>query len=80
MLICTLHRAVGWRRLLRGSWPVSIRSQAGFGHQCRGDEKLPVAKPELVAQIDFAERTPDQHLRHSKFVGLREDKWEVVRE
>jgi SOS response associated peptidase (SRAP)/ATP dependent DNA ligase-like protein len=27
-------------------------------------------KPELVAQIEFAEWTPDGHLRHSKFVGL----------
>jgi len=39
-------------------------------------------KPELVAQIEFTEWTPDNHLRHSKFVGLREDKGarEVVRE
>jgi ATP-dependent DNA ligase len=31
-------------------------------------------KPELVAQIEFTEWTPDGHLRHAKFVGLREDK------
>jgi bifunctional non-homologous end joining protein LigD len=31
-------------------------------------------KPEVVAQIEFAEWTPDAHLRHSKFVGLRDDK------
>jgi DNA ligase D-like protein (predicted ligase) len=31
-------------------------------------------KPELVAQIEFAEWTPDGHLRHAKFVGLRDDK------
>ena len=39
-------------------------------------------KPQLVAQIEFTEWTPDSHLRHSKFVGLREDKEarEVVRE
>jgi DNA ligase D-like protein (predicted ligase) len=39
-------------------------------------------KPELVAQVEFTEWTPDGHLRHSKFVGLREDKGarEVVRE
>jgi len=39
-------------------------------------------EPELVAQIEFTEWTPDGHLRHSKFVGLREDKdpWKVVRE
>jgi ATP-dependent DNA ligase len=31
-------------------------------------------KPELVAQIEFTKWSPDRHLRHSKFVGLREDK------
>jgi bifunctional non-homologous end joining protein LigD len=39
-------------------------------------------RPQLVAQIDFAEWTPDGHLRHATFAGLREDKHarEVVRE
>jgi ATP-dependent DNA ligase len=39
-------------------------------------------KPELVAQVEFTEWTPDGHLRHSRFVGLRDDKdvREVVRE
>jgi ATP-dependent DNA ligase len=39
-------------------------------------------KPEQVAQIEFAEWSPDGHLRHSRFIGLREDKSanEVVRE
>ena len=38
--------------------------------------------PELVAQVEFAEWTPDDHLRHAKFVGIREDKnaRDVVRE
>ena len=31
-------------------------------------------KPVLVAQLEFLEWTADNHLRHSKFVGLREDK------
>jgi ATP-dependent DNA ligase len=31
-------------------------------------------KPELVAEIEFAEWTSDGLLRHSKFVGLRDDK------
>ena len=31
-------------------------------------------KPELVAQIEFAEWTEGDHLRHSKFVALRDDK------
>jgi bifunctional non-homologous end joining protein LigD len=39
-------------------------------------------KPELVAQISFTEWTPDGHLRHAAFAGLREDKdpHDVVRE
>jgi len=31
-------------------------------------------KPRLVAQIEFNEWTPDEHLRHCSFVGLRDDK------
>ena len=31
-------------------------------------------KPVLVGQFEFLEFTPDNHLRHSRFVGLREDK------
>lgn len=39
-------------------------------------------KPELVAQVEFTEWTPDGHLRQAKFMGLREDKnpLHVVRE
>ncbi len=39
-------------------------------------------RPELVAQIEYTEFTPDGHLRHAKFCGLREDKpaRSVVRE
>jgi bifunctional non-homologous end joining protein LigD len=31
-------------------------------------------RPELVAQIEFLEWTESDHLRHSNFGGLREDK------
>ncbi len=31
-------------------------------------------KPELVAQFEFVEWTPDNHLRHSSFIALRTDK------
>jgi ATP-dependent DNA ligase len=31
-------------------------------------------EPKLVVQIEFGEWTPDGHLRHSRFVGLRDDK------
>lgn len=39
-------------------------------------------KPVLVGQFEFLEWTADNHLRHSKFIGLREDKQakDVVRE
>jgi bifunctional non-homologous end joining protein LigD len=39
-------------------------------------------KPKLVAQVGIREWTPDGHLRHATFLGLREDKdpREVVRE
>jgi bifunctional non-homologous end joining protein LigD len=31
-------------------------------------------RPELVAEVSFADWTPDGHIRHSVFQGLREDK------
>lgn len=39
-------------------------------------------KPVIVGQFEFLEWTADNHLRHSKFVGLRDDKRtkDVVRE
>ncbi len=39
-------------------------------------------KPELVGQFEFVEWTPDNHLRHTRFVAIREDKVarQIVRE
>jgi hypothetical protein len=39
-------------------------------------------EPVLVGQVEFTEWTPDNHLRHSRFVALRDDKrpMEVRRE
>jgi bifunctional non-homologous end joining protein LigD len=39
-------------------------------------------KPQLIAQVDFADWTKADHLRHSRFLGLREDKdpKEVIKE
>ena len=31
-------------------------------------------RPELVARIEYLEWTEADHLRHSKFMGLRDDK------
>jgi bifunctional non-homologous end joining protein LigD len=45
-------------------------------------KKIKWLRPKLVAQIEFTEWTKGNHLRHSKFVGLRSDKKasEVVKE
>jgi bifunctional non-homologous end joining protein LigD len=45
-------------------------------------EKCRWLRPQLVAQIEFAEWTPPNHLRHARYVGLRGDKnpREVTRE
>lgn len=37
-------------------------------------KKIQWLRPKLVAQIEFTEWTKGNHLRHSKFVGLRDDK------
>jgi DNA ligase D-like protein (predicted ligase) len=52
------------------------------GHGGRWGQGLTAAKmkdcrwlrPELVGQFEFVEWTPDGHLRHTRFVGLRDDK------
>jgi len=31
-------------------------------------------KPVLVAGFEFVEWTPDNHLRHAKFIAVRDDK------
>ncbi len=31
-------------------------------------------RPELVGKFEFLEFTSDYHLRHARFIGLREDK------
>ena len=45
-------------------------------------KKIQWLRPKLVAQIEFTEWTTGNHLRHSKFVGLRNDKkaTEVIKE
>jgi bifunctional non-homologous end joining protein LigD len=30
--------------------------------------------PVLVGQFEYVERTPDNHLRHSSFIAVREDR------
>ena len=44
------------------------------GRPARGIDGRPTLKPVLVAQIEFLEWTGENHLRHTKFIALREDK------
>jgi len=54
--------------------PEEHRSRWGEGLTAEDMKKCVWLRPELVSQIEFLEWTESDHLRHSKFVGLREDK------
>ena len=54
--------------------PEKHRSRWGEGLTTEEMKKCVWVKPKLVAQIEYLEMTEADHLRHSKFVGLREDK------
>jgi DNA ligase D-like protein (predicted ligase) len=58
----------------RGRWDYGLTNEEM--QNCRW------LKPRLVGQIEFTEWTPDDHLRHSSFTGLRDDKdpLKIVRE
>jgi bifunctional non-homologous end joining protein LigD len=49
-----------------GRWVVGLTAEKM--DECRW------LKPVLVAQVEFVEWTADNHLRHARFVGLRDDK------
>jgi len=46
----------------------------GRGSDSGEDEEMCLGATDLVAQIEFPELTDTDHLRHSKFAGLRYDK------
>lgn len=50
------------------------RSRWDEGLTAEGMKECVWVRPELVAQIEFLEWTENDHLRHSKFVGLLDDK------
>ena len=54
--------------------PETHKGRWGDGLTVEDMEKCVWVRPELVAQIEFLEWTESDHLRHSKFGGLREDK------
>jgi ATP-dependent DNA ligase len=54
--------------------PEKHRSRWGEDLTAEDMKKCVWVRPKLVAQIEFLEWTESDHLRHSKFVGLRKDK------
>jgi ATP-dependent DNA ligase len=48
--------------------------QTGYGLTADKMAECRWLEPRLVAQIEYAEWTEGDHLRHSKFVALRDDK------
>ena len=62
--------------------PETHRSRWGDPLDAEKMKKCVWVRPALVARIEFLEWTDADHLRHSKFVGLRDDKdaRSVVRE
>ena len=54
--------------------PETKKGHWGEGLTATGMEKCIWLEPRLIAVIDYAEWTPANHLRHAKFIGLREDK------
>lgn len=62
--------------------PERTRGRWGEGITAERMEKCQWLKPRLVATIEFLEWTPENRLRHPRFVGLRVDKrpLQVMRE
>ena len=54
--------------------PETERGRWGAGLDAKAVKECRWLKPKLVAQIDFLEWTGKDHLRHAKFVRMRDDK------
>ncbi len=54
--------------------PETHKGRWGTGLTAADMKKCIWVRPELVARIEYLEWTDGDHLRHSKFTGLREDK------
>jgi len=54
--------------------PERHKGRWGEGLTAADMDKCVWVRPEIVARIEFLEWTESNHLRHSKFAGLREDK------
>lgn len=80
--VFSLLKPLATARCPFGDLPTSKTSHWGEGVTEEDMKVLKWVRPKLVAEIAFTEWTRDGHLRHSTFLGLREDKKprEVTRE
>ena len=58
--------------------PEARSSRWGEGLTAKKMKECRWWKPVFVGQVEFVEWTPDGHLRHSRFVALREDRTRVM--
>jgi DNA ligase D-like protein (predicted ligase) len=61
-----------------GNLPETRRGRWGEGLTAEDMIMCRWLEPSLVAAIEFVEWTPENHLRHSKFTSLRDDKWQKI--
>jgi bifunctional non-homologous end joining protein LigD len=54
--------------------PQKDKGRWGYGLTAEKMKECRWLKPKLIAQIEYADWTEGDHLRHSKFIGLRDDK------
>jgi ATP-dependent DNA ligase len=54
--------------------PETQKGRWGIGLTAEDMKKCIWVRPEVVARIEYLEWTENDHLRHSKYVGLRDDK------
>jgi ATP-dependent DNA ligase len=54
--------------------PETRKARWGEALSAENMKKCVWVRPELVAQIEFLEWTDADHLRHSSFAGIRDDK------
>jgi ATP-dependent DNA ligase len=72
--VFSLLKPLATTRCPFGDLPTSKTSHWGEGVTEEDMKALKWVRPKLIAEIAFTEWTRDGHLRHSTFLGLRDDK------
>jgi bifunctional non-homologous end joining protein LigD len=67
-------RPVETKPCLFDNLPEAITARRGEALTTEAMKKYRWMKPKLVAEVEFTDWTAADHLRHSRFVGLRDDK------